>query len=134
MLTDKQFKSEITQRVSDFWAQNQSPLLVSVLGTSYPKAEIREVTKGAAIVKWIQENEKTLKVKLIHHPFLKEKIGLIPEGQSYEYEKSPLPTVLSSATEKELTLAFLELLKVKCTPQELDQVQIPTKILLKLLT
>lgn len=134
MLTDKQFKFDITQRVSDFWDKNQSPLLLSMLGANYTKAEIRGVTKGVSVVKWIQENEKTLKVKLIHHPLQKEKIGLIPEGQSYEYEKSALPTVLSSSTEKELTLAFLELLKVKCTSQELDQVQIPTKILLKLLT
>ena len=125
MLTEKELLQEITQKVSDFWSVNKSPFLVSQLGANH--------TKGIAIVRWIQENASKLKVKLIYHPTQKEKIGLIPANEVFEYENNT-PKLTSPSNEKELTLAFLEMLKTKCTPQELDQIEIPTKILVKLLT
>lgn len=133
MLTEKELLQEITQKVSDFWSVNKSPFLVSQLGANHTKADIRAATKGIAIVRWIQENASKLKVKLIYHPTQKEKIGLIPANEVFEYENN-IPKLTSPSNEKELTLAFLEMLKTKCTPQELDQIEIPTKILVKLLT
>ena len=133
MLTEKELLQEITQKVSDFWSVNKSPFLVSQLGANHTKADIRVATKGIAIVRWIQENASKLKVKLIYHPTQKEKIGLIPANEVFEYENNT-PKLTSPSNEKELTLAFLEMLKTKCTPQELDQIEIPTKILVKLLT
>lgn len=133
MLTEKELLQEITQKVSDFWSVNKSPFLVSQLGANHTKADIRAATKGIAIVRWIQENASKLKVKLIYHPTQKEKIGLIPANEVFEYENNT-PKLTSPSNEKELTLAFLEMLKTKCTSQELDQIEIPTKILVKLLT
>ena len=110
MLTEKELLQEITQKVSDFWSVNKSPFLVSQLGANHTKADIRAATKGIAIVRWIQENASKLKVKLIYHPTQKEKIGLIPANEVFEYENNT-PKLTSPSNEKELTLAFLEMLR-----------------------
>ena len=132
-MLEKQLKAEITKKVQSFWNDKQSPLLVSQLGGEYPKEEVRKATKGLSLVKWIKENQGELSLKIVVHPSQDQKIGLIPSNQNYSYDDS-LNSEKVSTTDKELTLAFLDLLKSRCSQQELYQIQIPTKILVRLLS
>lgn len=133
VMLESQLKSEVIQKVKDFWKKNQSPLLVSQLGGIYNKEQVRQATNGLSFVKWIQENQAELKLKIVVHPVQKEKIGLIPSNENFSYSSDEDSNHMSS-NDKELTLAFLELLKKRCNQQELDQIQIPTKILVRLLS
>jgi len=132
-MLENQLKTEIVQKVKIFWKNNQSPLLVSQLGGDYPKEEVRKATKGLSLVKWIKENQGELQLKVVVHPSQDQKIGLIPSSESFSYGEDVKSEKVSS-NDKELTLAFLDLLKSRCNQQELDQIQIPTKILVRLLS
>lgn len=97
------------------------------------KRKLKKNTGGLSITNWIRNNLDSLDLKIVSHPTKKEKIGLIPKNKNYSYETDEISVNGTNLTDRELTLYFIELLQKKCTPKELEEINLPLKILVKLL-
>ena len=115
------------------WQHQKTPFLLSSIGKDYSKQEIKEQTQSQSIIFWIKQNLDAMGLKLIVHPNQKAKIGLIPKTEQFTYEEVIEQKTEQKASDRELTLAFIELLQKKCTASELEQIHIPLKVLTKLL-
>jgi hypothetical protein len=124
------FDSYLKESVSENWKKTGEPFLLSSIGSKFTKEEIKKNTGGLSITNWIRNNLDSLDLKIVSHPTQKEKIGLIPKNEKYSYETNEIRTNL---TDRELTLSFIELLQKKCTPKELEEINLPLKVLVKLL-
>jgi hypothetical protein len=124
------FDSYLKESVSENWKKTGEPFLLSSIGSTFTKEEIKQNTGGLSITNWIRNNLDSLDLKIVSHPTQKEKIGLIPKNEKYSYETNEIRTNL---TDRELTLSFIELLQKKCTPKELEEINLPLKVLVKLL-
>lgn len=127
------FDSYLKESVSKNWERTGEPFLLSSIGSKFNKEEIKQHTGGLSITNWIRNNLDSLELKLISHPTQKEKIGLIPKNEKFSYETDEISTTSTNLTDRELTLSFIELLQKKCTPKELEEINLPLKVLVKLL-
>ncbi|NNP77041.1 hypothetical protein A7P54_11500 [Acinetobacter sp. Ac_3412] len=123
----------LRERVSENWQKTKEPFLLSSIGSAFNKEEIKQSTGGLTISTWIRNNLDSLELKLVSHPSQKEKIGLIPKSETFSYEDDEISINSTNLTDRELTLSFIELLQKKCTPKELEEINLPLKILVKLL-
>ncbi|WP_173913110.1 hypothetical protein [Acinetobacter sp. Marseille-Q1618] len=127
------FDSYLKESVSESWKKTGEPFLLSSIGSKFTKEEIKQNTGGLSITNWIRNNLDSLDLKIVSHPTQKEKIGLIPKNQNYSYETNEISVIRTNLTDRELTLSFIELLQKKCTPKELEEINLPLKVLAKLL-
>lgn len=128
-----EFESYLKESVAENWQKTEEPFLLSSIGAKFTKEQIKQNTGGLSITAWIRKNLDLLELKLISHPTQKEKIGLIPKNETFSYEKTEVSTTNTNLTDRELTLSFIELLQKKCTPKELEEINLPLKVLVKLL-
>lgn len=127
------FDSYLKESVSENWKKAGEPFLLSSIGSRFTKEQIRQNTGGLSITNWIRNNLDSLDLKIVSHPTQKEKIGLIPKNENYSYETNEISVIRTNLTDRELTLSFIELLQKKCTPKELEEINLPLKVLVKLL-
>jgi len=127
------FDSYLKESVSENWKKTGEPFLLSSIGSTFTKEEIKQNTGGLSITNWIRNNLDSLDLKIVSHPTQKEKIGLIPRNEKYSYETNEISVIRTNLTDRELTLSFIELLQKKCTPKELEEINLPLKVLVKLL-
>lgn len=127
------FDSYLKESVSENWKKTGEPFLLSSIGSKFTKEEIKQNTGGLSITNWIRNNLDSLDLKIVSHPTQKEKIGLIPKNEKYSYETNEISVIRTNLTDRELTLSFIELLQKKCTPKELEEINLPLKVLVKLL-
>ena len=130
---DTSFDSYLKESVSDTWEKTGEPFLLSSIGSKFSKEQIKQNTGGLSITNWIRNNLDSLDLKIVSHPTQKEKIGLIPKHKNYSYGTDEISITNSNLTDRELTLSFIELLQKKCTPKELEEINLPLKVLVKLL-
>jgi len=130
MANQVDIKTSIKEEVDKYWDANKEPFLLSSIGSIYPKEDIQAYTKGVSLRNWIDSNRKELGVQVVVHPLQPARIGLIPLNETYTFSKT---TDSKKNTDRELTLAFLEMLNTKLSSKELDEINIPFKILTKLL-
>jgi hypothetical protein len=123
----------LKESVSENWEKTGEPFLLSSIGSKFTKEEIKKNTGGLSITNWIRNNLDSLDLKIVSHPTKKEKIGLIPKNKNYSYETDEISVTRTNLTDRELTLSFIELLQKKCTPKELEEINLPLKVLVKLL-
>uniref|UniRef100_UPI003F49308E hypothetical protein n=1 Tax=Acinetobacter soli TaxID=487316 RepID=UPI003F49308E len=127
------FDSYLKESVSENWKKTGEPFLLSSIGSTFTKEEIKQNTGGLSITNWIRNNLDSLDLKIVSHPTQKAKIGLIPKNEKYSYETNEISVIRTNLTDRELTLSFIELLQKKCTPKELEEINLPLKVLVKLL-
>ena len=127
------FDSYLKESVSENWKKTGEPFLLSSIGSTFTKEEIKQNTGGLSITNWIRNNLDSLDLKIVSHPTQKEKIGLIPKNEKFSYETDEISITRTNLTDRELTLSFIELLQKKCTPKELEEINLPLKVLVKLL-
>lgn len=127
------FDSYLKESVSENWKKTGEPFLLSSIGSKFSKEQIKQNTGGLSITNWIRNNLDSLDLKIVSHPTQKEKIGLIPKDEKFSYEKNEISVIRTNLTDRELTLSFIELLQKKCTPKELEEINLPLKVLVKLL-
>mgnify|MGYP003618210779 FL=1 len=127
------FDSYLKESVSENWKKTGEPFLLSSIGSKFSKEEIKQNTGGLSITNWIRNNLDSLDLKIVSHPTQKEKIGLIPKNEKFSYETNEISVIRTNLTDRELTLSFIELLQKKCTPKELEEINLPLKVLVKLL-
>ena len=119
----------------DYWNDFQIPLLLSALPLNLQPhiANYRELLEGKTLKKFIQETLNENKYKLVEHPTLKAKVGIIPASESYEFLDIPkTSTKTLPQNTRETTLEFISILG-KLSKEELQEINIPTYILIKLL-
>ena len=127
------FDNYLRESVSENWQKTGEPFLLSSIGSTFTKEEIKQNTGGLSITNWIRNNLDSLDLKIVSHPTQKEKIGLIPKNEKFSYETDEISVTRTNLTDRELTLSFIELLQKKCTPKELEEINLPLKVLVKLL-
>ena len=127
------FDNYLRESVSENWQKTGEPFLLSSIGSKFSKEEIKQNTGGLSITNWIRNNLDSLDLKIVSHPTQKEKIGLIPKNEKFSYETDEISVTRTNLTDRELTLSFIELLQKKCTPKELEEINLPLKVLVKLL-
>ena len=74
------FDSYLKESVSENWKKTGEPFLLSSIGSTFTKEEIKQNTGGLSITNWIRNNLDSLDLKIVSHPTKEEKIGLIPKN------------------------------------------------------
>lgn len=127
----------LAETVPTYWKEKKQPFLLSIIGSQFTKEEIRLETKGLSVVNWIKENPD-LGYKIISDPSNRARIGMIPSSEHFQYStvtaiNHNVSNGSFSESDREITLKFLELLQQRCTFKELQEINIPISILMKLL-
>jgi len=129
----------ISEKVIEKWTTKNEPYLLSSVGSDYRgDVTLKKTLNGKRLKEWVELNLDKLSADILTHPTQKEKIGLIPKGENYEYNtQTPSKIRKTSAatknlTKKEITIAFISILG-ELTEEEADKITIPTSLLSKLL-
>ncbi|MCA5918994.1 hypothetical protein LES60_01960 [Pectobacterium brasiliense] len=103
---------------------------------------LKQALNGRKLKEWVTSNKDKLNVEISIHPTQKEKIGIIPSNEKYEYtseQKTIKPTSeqktiksMSRGNKKQVTINFILMLG-SLAPDEADKIVIPTSVLSKLL-
>jgi len=135
--SDELIKS-IREKVVEKWQKRKEPYLFSSIGADF-KEQV-EALNGKKLKEWVMSNLEELSADISSHPTQKEKIGLIPKGEIYEYntekqtKKKDTHSELKQTSEnrKKITMAFISMLG-DLPAEDADKIIIPTSVLSKLL-
>lgn len=137
--TENDLITLISEKVIDKWKDKKEPYLLSSVGSDCKGIiELKEVLNGIKLKEWVNLNLNRLSADILAHPTQKEKIGLIPKGEKYEYgiqtssRSNKIHLKPTIKTKKEVTIAFLSILADLPT-EDADKIIIPTSVLSKLL-
>ncbi|HED3137360.1 hypothetical protein [Citrobacter farmeri] len=124
----------IKTKVQEKWGKNKEPYLLSSVGSDYKgTVPLKKVLNGKRLKEWAILNQDNLKIDISIHPTQKEKIGLIPQNERYDYpDEIKEVTQKIKKNKKAITLGFLGMLG-ELSEEEADKIIIPTSILTKLL-
>lgn len=124
----------IKTKVQEKWGKNKEPYLLSSVGSDYKgTVPLKKVLNGKRLKEWAILNQDNLKIDISIHPTQKEKIGLIPQNERYDYpDEIKEVTQKIKKNKKAITLGFLCMLG-ELSEEEADKIIIPTSILTKLL-
>lgn len=124
-------KSFVSEMNTKNWNETGTPLLISVLGSEIKRhPEYHAELGGKKLKQWIMENIAVINAKVIQHPQQKEKAGIIPENEKYEYMVVNAPVKIEHHSKNQL----LELMSIinKLPQEDIDNIYIPTSALCKL--
>jgi len=129
----------ISDKVITKWKEKKEPYLLSSVGSDCKGTiELKKILNGMKLKEWINLNLDKLSVDVSEHPTQKEKIGLVPKKETYEYgaqtsgRNNKTYLKQTTKTKKEVTIAFLSIL-ADLPNEDADKIIIPTSILSKLL-
>ncbi len=138
MANDADLDSALSRLTRDYWAKNHAPLLLS----SLPAKLLNEVPQfrdilGARTLKAFTKDAqaRAASYKLIEHPSMKAKLGLIPPGEAFEYKDSEpgdSDAAHSPTKNSENLINFVRILS-RLPAAELDKISIPATALVELL-
>jgi hypothetical protein len=134
-------KTFIVERTKAHWEESRSPYLLSNIS---PELKARGVDYRAVLgeqkLKDFVHANAGLDFKVISHPAQRAKIGLIPAGEEYDFltvetdaAEGPIEAPRKSVGGSRVgaMVSFLRALS-HLTDEELDQIVIPTRVLVKL--
>lgn len=125
----------IKEILSDYWETNKKALLLSNLSPLLIDKipDYKQTLAGKSLKDFIRESSHEFEYKLVEHPAQSAKIGVIPEGVDFSFlnEKSIQQEKLETNYEKSI-FYFLKELK-KLDPEDIDKIQIPLSVLVKLI-
>ncbi|WP_313162444.1 hypothetical protein [Kosakonia cowanii] len=124
----------IKNKVNKKWEQKKEPYLLSSVGSDYKgDTPLKKVLNGKRLKEWALLNKDKLNIEISIHPTQKEKIGLIPQNEKYDYpEQIKAISHITKKNKKTITIDFLSMLRDLPT-EDADKIIIPTSILTKLL-
>ena len=128
----------IKEKIIEKWNKKKEPYLFSSIGADIK--EQPEALDGKKLKEWVHLNLDNLSAEISAHPTQKEKSGLIPKGEKYEYNTenkiknkyTHAESTRISESRKKITMAFISMLGDLPT-EDADKIIIPTSILSKLL-
>ncbi|OCX24827.1 hypothetical protein [Pseudomonas graminis] len=139
MAISQEIKDAIHSITLEYWAAHSRPLLLSNLPplveaqvTNYKNMLEKRTLKSV-----IKEVAAEGQVRLVMHPTHKAKVGVVPTSAVYEFEEEARPAPAkdsdtSKPREDEPVLLLLRAL-ARLSPEELEKVNIPVAVLVKLL-
>lgn len=117
------------------WAEKDAPVLLSALPPMLERElpDYRTVLGTRSLKVFIKETGETAGYRLVEHPTLRAKVGVVPAIASYEFPAETPPSSKAVAnSNKEVTLAFFRALAT-LPDADLEKMVIPASVLVKLL-
>ena len=136
----KNFDLLVKRLVVEYWQQHHRPLLLSqlppILNKDLDSDAYKDlISQRGSLKGLLKETQKDGGYKLVEHPKKKAKVGLIPEGESFDFETEG--SVLSSSFYNEAGFrdndieGFIRIL-ASLSPEELRGVQLPASLVVRL--
>jgi hypothetical protein len=140
--TEKDIVDFLAKQATAAWdadPEHPQPYLLSFAGPDFKEAQIDYHTAlaGERMKAFVERTEGENSYRVVKHPTQPAKIGLTPWGMSYEFEAPDLSTrrprdrVKPGSERGSLLIEFLGALET-LTDSDLDEIIIPTRILVKL--
>jgi len=134
-----EIKTALQEITVEHWAAHGKPLLLSKLP---PLIEARvtnykDQLDKRSLKSVIKEVATDAGIRLVTHPTHQAKVAVIPASEGFEFteDERPAPTKnagVSQSQDEEPVLLLLRAL-ARLSPEELDKVNIPVSVLVKLL-
>lgn len=139
----------LLEKTKGVWEEKKEPYLLSSVGVDLKKEKgknIKEELNGEKLKSWIINNKDSILVEVIEHPLIKEKIGIIPKGEVFNYTSESerkinkknnisVKSRLCNKKENENLMKlkdFLNMVSV-LSEKDLDKVIIPSSVILKIM-
>lgn len=137
-------KAFLKAKAIERWDNDSPPYLLSNLPSDLKPegVDYREILGEEKLKAFAKRTEGAETYKLVEHPTQKAKIGLVPSNSNFEFlvdetlNEEPDINTAQRPKRSEGTRAVLDFLHTlsKLTDDELNQIIIPTKIWVKLIT
>ncbi len=126
------FLQQLTEKVNTFWQSKEEPLLLSSFPMFWKKDDYEGILDGKTLKQFLQASSEGC-FRIIEHPTQKAKVGLIPFNENYVFSEEIASKDNAQQYNKEkILLAFLNSLK-DLSDKELDSINIPLSVMVKLL-
>ncbi|RZU36810.1 hypothetical protein EV700_3282 [Fluviicoccus keumensis] len=129
-------ETAVKEICDSYWASRQVPVLLSGLPSMLQEKipNFRALLGVRTLKVFLQETGGNAGYKLVEHPSQKARIGVIPAAEEYVFPSEPQTSTktIKDDVRQEAVLAFLRELS-KLPDSELDKVNIPVSVLVKLL-
>jgi len=129
-MSETDLKQYLIEKTEKNWKEKKNIFLLSQLSTEITKENISTITKNKKLKNWIEE-ELYNTIKVVQHPIKKAIIGTIPANQEYTFEKKQ--DNFNPKNLNEQTLSFIETAQQKLSAREIEEINIPFHIMIKLL-
>ena len=126
---------KIKNEVKDNWSKKRKPLLFSTIGGTF--SEIKEEPGFTNVGSWINKNIDDLDAYVYTDKDRPEYIGLIPNGEVFDYKNTTSkhllqPTGKFEPRKQKMVVDFLLAISV-LDDDDVRRINIPTDILIKLM-
>ncbi|WP_338724163.1 hypothetical protein V9L16_00185 [Pseudomonas tolaasii] len=133
-----QFKALLSTITREFWDINHRPLLLSNLPVEFKKNKVDDysaILEGETLKSFVGRTSGDTSYSVITHPVHRAKIGLIPPGETYQYqaevETPPVNSPAGALEQPNDAIALLEILS-RLPKEELEKIVLPVSVLAKL--
>lgn len=139
MNPDKEnLKNEITKILNESWAQEENPILLSHLPVLLSEKGIgnyKEILGGDPLKSFLTETSADNGYKVIEDEEHKALVGIVPFDSNYSFPSRRPNKKRSDISQEEKTKVVIDFIKLldSLPKEDLDEVTIPTKVLVKLL-
>ncbi|MDK2761938.1 MAG: hypothetical protein KYX64_11345 [Sphingopyxis sp.] len=132
----------LRQRAQERWDTDEKPYPLSLVSTELARqgVDYRTILSDERLKSFVKRIPESSGFKVVEHPLQRAKIGLIPSDQvfSFEDEQDDPSSAVASKTRaptdrEQVVISFLRAL-ARLPDSTLDEVVIPTKVLVRLLT
>lgn len=138
-ITDiESFKDFLRKRAQETWVERQTPYYMSFVANDLKKQGINyhNFTGPLRLVQWASK-EKIPDTRLVSHPTVKAKVGLIPENVPFEFDDDAqgsisAPRVTSSGKRGQALIDFVEAL-TSLSEEAAENYSVPSTVLIALL-
>jgi hypothetical protein len=131
------FKAFLRERAQQTWDQRGIPYYLSMVATDLKRQNIdyHTFTGALRLVQWVT-NEEIPDTKLVMHPTIKAKVGLLPASVDYDFSREP-PSEFALAPRStgrrgQALIKFVESLSVMPEDAAVN-FEVPAKVLIALL-
>ena len=138
MYDEEKLGKDLKQLAEEAWSRNNAPILLSGVPEGLKRingedsVDFRSVLDGKPLKRFIQDTEVRFAYKLVAHPVMKAKVGLIPSGVEYEFPVVPMERQIGrSSIGKDEGLALIYAL-AKLSDEDLERISIPVSVIVKL--
>lgn len=133
-MTKNEFLAALRNITQEYWDKHQFPLLLSQL----PK-ELEAQTEGdykplltpGGLKRFIKESELEGGYRLVEHPSLRAKIGIVPSEVEFEFQQFTNPQSIDTVSRQDIE-GFCKILK-SLTPDERRTFSLPATLVVRLL-
>lgn len=130
------FEAFLEKRTRETWDEHKIPYYFSVAGGDLINKQVnyRQFTDGKRLAQWASERGIT-GTRFLSHPTIKAKVGLIPEGEDFDFNNHSSPDKSKDRASKkqgQLLIKFVRSL-TQIPEVAVAKLNIPAEVLISLL-